>query len=836
MATNTEKNTEKTVAEREFKMRYIFAFVLSVLFMLSIVSYSPDDFEAGKIIRNYIGEIGAAISLVSFRAVGLASYVLVLLLMLWGVRHLLWKIPWERKLYWTGILLLVLGSAILFAINPMPFVNVTDALGLGHKGAPEQAIPGGMIGQFLAGPGAEVVPPVSAGILRKYIGYVGTSIVGYLLLLGGMIIVYLSDWHRVIVSLLQSTAEPKKAADSGKNSAIRDALQAMKERHEANVQQKVEEKREAERARAEAEAKAALEKKLQEEKEKQLQADAIQETLIPENVETPVAMHAPDWNGELNSAEPEVNVTIKGEKGKKSVFHTAYVCPNINMLSAGDDSGTEDINDIERRKKVLQATLDSFKVDGHVTEHITGPRITRYEISLEPGVKVDKITSLTDNIKMNLEATSVRILAPIPGKNAVGVEAPNTKSSAVHARSIMESAAWLNSDAEIPIALGKDVAGKPVMLDLAKAPHLLIAGQTASGKSVCMNTLIMSLLFKFSPDELRLIMVDPKIVELKDYEKIPHLITPVLNDAQKVPLALRWAVNEMERRYRILADVGVKNLKGFNRRHITENEVDRNGEPVPEKLPLLVIIIDELADLMLTAKVEVETSINRIAAKGRAAGIHIVVATQRPSTNVITGVIKANLPTRIAFRVGSVVDSRVILDRKGGEMLLGKGDMLYLGPGAAELERVQGAMVQDEDIKNIVKFISMQRPQEFNDTILVDEEAEAQAEDELAASAGRNGESRTELDEMMDDILSQEYAPLVQKYSQPGDDKRTLQALEIILSSRQASTSYLQRRMKIGYNTAADLIDLFEERGIIGPPSSGGNKRQVLVFDEIDGA
>jgi hypothetical protein len=223
-----------------------------------------------------------------FRAVGLASYVLVLLLMLWGVRHLLWKIPWERKLYWTGILLLVLGSAILFAINPMPFVNVTDVLGLGHKGAPEQAIPGGMIGQFLAGPGADVVPPVSAGVLRKYIGYVGTSIVGYLLLLGGVIIVYLSDWHKVVVSLLQSTAEPKAAVETGKNSAIRDALQAMKERHEANVQQKAEEKREAERLRAEAEAKAALEKKLQEEKEKQLQADVIQETLIPENVETPV--------------------------------------------------------------------------------------------------------------------------------------------------------------------------------------------------------------------------------------------------------------------------------------------------------------------------------------------------------------------------------------------------------------------------------------------------------------------------------------------------------------------------------------------------------------------
>ena len=374
-----------------------------------------------------------------------------------------------------------------------------------------------------------------------------------------------------------------------------------------------------------------------------------------------------------------------------------------------------------------------------------------------------------------------------------------------------------------------------MILDMAKAPHLLIAGQTGSGKSVCMNTLIMSLLFKFSPDELRLIMVDPKVVELKDYEKLPHLITPVLNDSQKVPMALRWAVNEMERRYRLLADVGVKNLKGFNKRHIPENEVDRNGEPVPEKLPLLVIIIDELADLMLTeAKVEVETSINRIAAKGRAAGIHIVVATQRPSTNVITGVIKANLPTRIAFKVGSVIDSRVILDRKGGEMLLGKGDMLFLPPGAAELERVQGAMVQDDDIKNIVKFISMQRPQEFNETIMTEEE-DAGDEGGFAAGSANSRNSRSELDDVMDDILSQEYAPLVQKYSQPGDDKLTLQALEVILSSRQASTSYLQRRLGIGYNRAANLIDIFEARGIIGPQSTGGNKRQILVFDEIDG-
>ena len=415
------KNIEKNPEMRTFKMRYLTAFIISILFMLSIVSYSPEDFSAGKVISNYIGEIGAGISLVSFRVFGLASYILVLLIILWGVRTLLWKIPYERKLYWTGILLILFGSSLLFAMNPEPFANVTDTLGLGRKDVPQQAIPGGMLGQFLAAPGVDVVPPVSPGILRKYIGYVGTSIVGYLLLLGGILIVYLSDWHSVVVKLLQKTAE-EKAVSGSKNSAIREALQAMKERHEANVQQKADEKRETERLRAEAEAKAALEKKLQEEKEKELQAAVVQQALIPEVAVPEETEKSP---ASLNIADPEINISVKGEKARKSVFNTAYVCPNINMLSAGEDAGSENINDIERRKSVLQATLDSFKVNGHVTNHITGPRVTRYEISLEPGVKVDKITSLSDNIKMNLEANSIRILAPIPGKNAVGVEAPN---------------------------------------------------------------------------------------------------------------------------------------------------------------------------------------------------------------------------------------------------------------------------------------------------------------------------------------------------------------------------------------------------------------------------
>ncbi|MBR2722939.1 MAG: DNA translocase FtsK 4TM domain-containing protein [Lentisphaeria bacterium] len=839
MAKNDKKTTPENIGERNFKLRYLLAFVISILFMLAIISYSPDDFESGTLIKNYIGETGAAVAVVSFRAVGLASYVLVAFVLLWGVRHLLWQIPWERKFYWTGIVFAVLGTAILFAINPLPFVNVTDVLGLGHRGAPEQAIPGGMLGQFLAAPGADIVPPVSAGILRKYIGYVGTSIVGYLLLFGGILIVYLSDWHKVIVALVRKTGE-EKVPSSPKNSAIREALLAMKERHEEKVEQRAEEK-----AKKEAEKAREAERRRLEDEAKRREASAavpVQEELIAEEVETasvpvPQRVAASSINAPaatIHAAEPEVNIVEKGEKGHKPFFSSEYARPNLNMLSKGEEKKAEDISEIERKKSVLQATLDSFKVDGRVGNHITGPRVTRYEITLAPGVKVDKVSSLADNIKMNLEATSIRILAPIPGKNAVGVEAPNAESDAVFARTIMESPEWVNSDAEMPIILGKDVAGKPILLDLAKAPHLLIAGQTGSGKSVCMNTLIMSLLFRFSPDDLRLIMVDPKVVELKDYETIPHLITPVLNDSQKVPLALRWAVNEMERRYRLLADAGVKSMKAFNKRHIADGEVDRNGEPMPAKLPLLVIIIDELADLMLTeAKVEVETSINKIAAKARAAGMHIVVATQRPSTNIITGVIKANLPTRIAFKVGSGVDSRVILDRTGAEKLLGKGDMLFLPPGASELERVQGAFVPDPDIKKVVDFIAAQRAQEFNETILVDETEEEDGGD--VRSGKRSDDSRSELDDVMDDILSEEYAPLVQKYSQPGDDKLTLQALEIILSSRQASTSYLQRRLGIGYNRAANLIDIFEQRGIIGPQSTGGNKRQILVFDEIDG-
>lgn len=834
---------------KKFKFRYVFYLILAIVFSLAVYSYTPSDTSrttSSVDMHNYIGILGAYIAAASFYIIGLATYLFALLLILWGIRSCVINPPSERKFYFSGVFLAVFGLALLFAINPEPFLSMTVKLNLGQYENPARSIPGGAIGQFLVAPGIDEFKP---GFLRRFIGYVGSNILGWVMMMAGFLIIYLSDWHMILKkALLESHNDYQKDVNNKeKSSAIRDALASLKEKQQKITTMLTHDnyQKEEPSPKVTPEAKentAIIDTFFPELEEQNTQMEAIKKFANEPIVEQKVAPKAPNaqiainketsLNGSasaspLNDASPNTEITVQGANAKATV-HSAFACPNLNMLSMGKGAVGEDLVHINKAKKALQATLDSFNIRGIVSDHISGPRVTRYEIILEPGVKVDKVSSLNNNIAMSLEAKSIRILAPIPGKNAVGVEAPNATSEAVFMRSIMESEVWQNSDAEIPIVLGKDVAGVPVVLDLAKAPHLLIAGSTGSGKSVCMNTLIMSMLFKFSPDELRLITVDPKVVELKDYEKLPHLVTPVINDSKKVPIALRWAVNEMERRYQILAKVGVKNLRGFNNRVINSVHLDEDGNEIPAKLPILVIIIDELADLMMTdAKVDVEYAISRIAAKGRAAGLHIVVATQRPSTTVITGVIKANLPTRIAFRVGSQIDSRVILDKKGGETLLGKGDMLFLPPGGAELVRIQGAMVDDADIKKVVDFIAMQRPQNFDKGVVAEE-----AEEEVALNTK---EGRTELDDAMDDIIADEYAPIIAKYIQPGDSDLVKKSLEIILSSRQASTSYLQRRLKIGYNKAAEIIDMLETRGIVGPPGPGGSKRQILVFDEIEG-
>ena len=504
-----------------------------------------------------------------------------------------------------------------------------------------------------------------------------------------------------------------------------------------------------------------------------------------------------------------------------------YTLPPVSLLDKQKESKNEDVDHIELSRERLQSTLESFNVDGRVSEIVVGPRVTRFEISLENGVKVEKVTSIQNNIAMDLAAESIRILAPIPGKNTVGIEVPNKVSSVVYIRSLMESATWRDTHMSIPIILGRDIGGAVVATDLAKAPHLLIAGSTGSGKSVCMNTLIMSLLFKFPPSRLRLILVDPKVVELEMYRPLPHLITPVVNDPKKVPLALRWGVNEMERRYKVLAKVKAKNLAGFNGRPPDPEPVlDDDGNVIPPELPLLVIIIDELADIMMTeAKADVETSICRIAQKGRAAGIHLVIATQTPRKDVITGLIKANLPTKIAFKVGSNMDSRVILDAGGAEKLLGMGDMLFKPPGASGLERIQGSMVSDPEIQRVVDFVSGQVEQHFDTQVV--------AEDVEVKNAGENPSDEDEED--LENVLPSEFANSVAaKYLQPGDGDLIRRALEIVINENKVSTSYLQRRLGVGYNKSAEIIDVLEERGIISGPLPGGQKREILVFDELE--
>ena len=484
-----------------------------------------------------------------------------------------------------------------------------------------------------------------------------------------------------------------------------------------------------------------------------------------------------------------------------------------------DTPNQEDKDYIQHLTDKLEETLTSFHVSGIVSDITVGPRVTQFEIELDPGVKVEKITKIQHDIAMALEAQSVRIQAPIPGKNAVGIEVPNKKPNTVYLRPLFESKAWNNSKAAIPILLGRDIAGKVAMFDLAKAPHLLIAGAIGSGKNVCLNTLIMSLLFRFSPDDLKLIMIDPKVVELEMYQPLPHLVAPIVNDPEKAALSLRWGMNEMDRRYMVLAKVKSKNLAAFNSRPPDPQPVlDDYGNVVPPKLPVLIIIINELSDLMMSdAKDDVEMDICRIAQKGRAVGIHLVVMTSALRKNVITGLIKANLPTKIAFRVSDGTDSRIILDAVGAEKLLGNGDMLFNPSGAAVLDRIQGAYVSDPEIAKVIDEVAAQRPQSFDDGIFSGNDVSGHLD-------------YADNDEEMDDVENSDIIrAMADKYLQPDDPIILERALETIIKDQTVSTSYLQRKLGIGYIKAAEIIDKLEERHIISAPLHGSPKRTILI-------
>ncbi len=513
-----------------------------------------------------------------------------------------------------------------------------------------------------------------------------------------------------------------------------------------------------------------------------------------------------------------------------------YTLPPLSFLQFPDTTikPTESKEELMANARLMQQTLAQFDIEVALGDITKGPTITRYELHPAPGVKLEKIVGLSNNIAAALKAERINVLAPVPGKSSVGVEIPNAVKTKVIMRDVFDSDEWRGTKARIPLVLGKDVYGHPVVADLAEMPHLLIAGSTGSGKSVCINAIIASLLYRFPPDQLRFVMIDPKVVELQQYNTLPHLVVPVVTDPKKVILALRWVVNEMEKRYQIFARVGVRNIKSFNERPknkpvppaepelplmAKKEKVEANSDGfavqldeeivvprdeeivIPDYLSYIVVIIDELADLMLVAPADVEMAIARITQMARAAGIHCIVATQRPSVDVITGVIKANIPARIAFQVAAKVDSRTILDAMGADKLLGKGDMLYLPPGSGKLIRVQGALITDGELQKVVDFIAQQGKPSYEVDIHQQLQKVATGID---VEEGASGE----------------------------DEDLIQQCIEVIRSEQKASVSLMQRRLRLGYTRAARIMDELELRGIVGP-SKGAEPRDILI--DLDG-
>lgn len=484
------------------------------------------------------------------------------------------------------------------------------------------------------------------------------------------------------------------------------------------------------------------------------------------------------------------SATLDAKEFNKSKPAAKYIMPPIDLLKKPSGKGA-DLTDLAEKTRKLEETLNSFNVDAKVVDAIPGPTVTRYEIHPGPGVKVSSIVGLSNDIALNLEAKSIRIEAPIPGKAAVGIEVENDKINAVNIREIIDSKEFKSSKSKISFAVGKNISGKPVVGDLKGMPHLLIAGSTGSGKSVCINSIIASILYKAKPDEVKLVLVDPKVVELGNYNGIPHLLIPVVTEPTKAAAALNWAVAEMNDRYKKFAEEGERNLEGYNDKKKAEKDFDA-------VMPQIVIIIDELADLMMAAPSQVEESICRLAQMARAAGMHLIVATQRPSVDVITGVIKANIPSRIAFAVSSVHDSKTIIDMGGAEKLVGKGDMLYNPLGMGKPVRVQGCFISDSEVNSIIRFVKDQAQEvEYSSDVI-------------------NTIEKTDMPPEMKADDSDELLP---------------DCIELVVQSGQASVSMLQRRFRIGYNRAARIIDMMEERGIVGP-QDGSRPRQVFMTEE----
>lgn len=735
-------------------LKSIVLFFLAVVLFLCLVSYNPRDiaflsYPLPIISYNFIGITGAYIGFSLFFFFGYASYFIPFYLFFMGLGILgqvrFYGIGRNKIITVSSFLLLMTFSAALIGIlfsDPKNIFNVSGIIGFA-------------VGNFF----------------RKYLDILGSSIVLFLLVMINAVLLlgfFLVDVFYLIKDLRLKWAQYQEAKSKNPKSQKLDKAKKDKDLKLAKVDLKLPQ-----------------EKLTQEEIENKKEAEAEIEPIEPEiKVYVPTAQNTDKIEDKENN-KPQKRQASKNRDEEisevviKTYDSSSYNLPTIDLVKTPQVETPVVKEDIQDNIKNLEDTLLEFGVEAKVVSVQVGPVVTMYELKPIAGVKIQKISVLADDIALAMKSSSVRVVAPLPGRGTVGVEIPNTQKHMVYLREVLEDKAFKKSPSKLSFAIGKDVSGNAIIADIKEMPHLLIAGATGTGKTVCVNALICSILFKASPDEVKLILIDPKMVELAAYNDIPHLLHPIITDAKKAYIALSWAVEEMERRYRVLAQEGFRNIESYN----------SSGKG---KLPYIAIIVDELADLMIVARESVETSIQRLAQLSRAIGIHLILATQRPSVDVITGVIKANFPARISFKVSSKIDSRTVLDASGGEKLLGKGDLLFLKPGAVKLIRAQGSYMDDQDIESLTNFLRQQGGPVYEQGILESAKKEA---------------------------------------LNLGSDELLPDAIKIVLQARQASASILQRRMRIGYTRAARLLDLMENEGVVGP-FCGSKAREILVDPE----
>lgn len=756
-------------------------FIGAVFVALSLLSYDPRDISFNTTspnvpVDNYTGLVGALLAFGLFFVFGLSAAVLPVLLLVLSFKALQSRIhPGKHLISIAGMVLIL---SCFLGMREMPFLNAVDAK-LNIVGA------GGLFGYR-----------ISKEVLVKFIGEKGSLIILlplFVLALALFFDFHFSDmfrWAKAFFTWCLNLGNMMKRKTVVEKRKIEMERELFSDRPAPSREIRI-----LGGPQKKLDAAVPRQKPERQQPAAQVKEPATEKKNIVFNIPEKIMKEFKPKMAAMKKATTKARDDVMSAAADGGGLIEDYELPPLDLLDNPPAMNTDGLkDDLERNSLILEGTLKDFGIDAQVVEVQRGPVITTYEVQPAPGVKVNRITALADDIALAMKAASIRIVAPIPGKAVVGIEVPNSKGAAVFLKELLVSDGFKNSRAKLSLLLGKDVSGSTIIADLTEMPHLLIAGTTGSGKTVCMNTIILSILYTMTPDEAKLLLVDPKKVELLPYKNLPHLVCPVVTDPKRASAALQWAVKEMERRYQLFAHVGVRNIAGYNNRPDKDVlKVNEDGEAIPKTIPYIVVIIDELNDLMMVAPVDIENAITRLAQLSRAVGIHMILATQRPSVNVITGVIKANFPARIAFQVASKVDSRTILDANGADKLLGKGDMLFLPPGSAKLIRAQGAYVADKEINRVIEFIQKQRQAEFDERINFD----------AKKTGGLAGEEL-------------------------GDDELYDEAVEIVLQTQQASASVLQRKLRVGYARAARLIDMMEEQGVVGP-HKGSRGRDILI-------